>query len=657
MPKALVLGNGNILVCLDAWGQVKDFYFPFVGHENHVGHGYAHKIGVSIDGAFAWLTDPAWEVKVDYAPQTMCSHIAATHHDLGVEIIFSDVVYDEKNIFVRQASIHNTTSVTRTLKLFFHQQFRIYDTSKRDTGYYDPEREIIVHYEGRRVFAIGGRCRGRSFDEYSIGNYGIEGKEGTWKDAEDNRLEGNPIEHGEVDSIISFELSLAAHASDLVHYWVAVDKLHDGAMQLERSVLEKKPEHIIKTTSDFWRAWLQKNAFECPYLDKPILDLFQTSLLVMRTHIGSNGGIIASGDSDMLQFGRDTYAYVWPRDAAYTVLAMDQAGYAGLTQGFFRFCRNVLSEGGYFYQKYRSDESIGSSWLSWIHKGEKRLAIQEDETAIVLFALWRHYQSNLDLEFIEEIYNPLIKKAADFLCAFREKTTGLPEVSSDIWERIFAISTYTSASVYGGLMAASSFAELLGKSEEAEQYRSVAEEVKAAILKHLYNPETGYFHTSVKVKNGDVVHSDSLDSSSFFGLFIFGVLDPQDELMTRAFEFLNQHLTCPTPVGGVVRFLDDEYFRVADGAPSNPWVNITLWKAQYLLAIAKGEDDLTAVRDILHWTVAHASSAGILPEQLHPYTGEPLSAAPLMYSHAEFVATVIRYREKCQEFEMNHPTA
>jgi GH15 family glucan-1,4-alpha-glucosidase len=51
MPRALVLGNGETLVCLDEFGFVRDFYFPYVGLENHVS-GNRHRIGIMVDGVF-----------------------------------------------------------------------------------------------------------------------------------------------------------------------------------------------------------------------------------------------------------------------------------------------------------------------------------------------------------------------------------------------------------------------------------------------------------------------------------------------------------------------------------------------------------------------------------------------------------------------------
>ena len=51
----------------------------------------------------------------------------------------------------------------------------------------------------------------------------------------------------------------------------------------------------------------------------------------------------------------------------------------------------------------------------------------------------------------------------------------------------------------------------------------------------------------------------------------------------------------------------------------------------------------------LEWVASHALSSGILPEQLNPYTGEPISATPLVWSHSEFVTAVMTYMEKLEQ--------
>ena len=52
---------------------------------------------------------------------------------------------------------------------------------------------------------------------------------------------------------------------------------------------------------------------------------------------------------------------------------------------------------------------------------------------------------------------------------------------------------------------------------------------------------------------------------------------------------------------------------------------------------------------MLDWVVRSASPAGVVAEQLNPLTGEPLSVAPLTWSHATFVETVLDFVEKEKE--------
>ena len=52
------------------------------------------------------------------------------------------------------------------------------------------------------------------------------------------------------------------------------------------------------------------------------------------------------------------------------------------------------------------------------------------------------------------------------------------------------------------------------------------------------------------------------------------------------------------------------------------------------------------MKGILEWVVSKAHDSGVLSEQLNPYTGEHISAAPLTWSHAEYVYTVLTYLDK-----------
>ena len=70
--------------------------------------------------------------------------------------------------------------------------------------------------------------------------------------------------------------------------------------------------------------------------------------------------------------------------------------------------------------------------------------------------------------------------------------------------------------------------------------------------------------------------------------------------------------------------------------------------AQWYIAVAKTPQDLKPARDIINWVVAHQIPGGLLSEQLDPNTGAPLSVSPLIWSHAELIATVDEFCRKSE---------
>ncbi len=644
-----MLGNGSLLVGLDYFGQVKDFYFHYAGLENHSGHNLVHKIGIFVDDTFSWLDNGTWNITIESEKDMMASSILFRNDELGLELHFSDCVYNEKNVFIREVTCKNLFARTRKVKLFFNQQFNISGNHTGDTAYYDPIDNVLLHYKGRRVFIVNVRANEFGIDEYSVGLFGIEGKEGTYKDAEDGRLTQNPIEHGQVDSVISISLDIESEGEKTLHYWITAATSIAKAKDLNEEVIIRGAKDMMETTKNYWHAWALLGDFTFSGLDISVSDLFKRSLLVIRTHVNKNGAIIASGDSDILQFGRDYYEYVWPRDASFTAMALGKAGDFNASRRFFEFAKDVITERGYFMHKYRPDKSLGSSWHPWVVNGIPQLPIQEDETAIVLIALWNHFELTHDLEFIESLYNSVIKKAADFMVSYRDEKTGLPKPSYDIWEMQYGISTYTASSVYGALVVASQFARLLGKTSHEKVFTDTAEIMKNAILKYLYNEETGTFYKYIDTSKQQLYQDETYDISSIYGVFKFGVLPHDDKRVKKAFDLYCDRLEMKSMSGGVARFSGDRYNHQGGDYPGNPWIVTTMWVAQYHIACARQEKDLEKVKEYLKWVVDKASISGMLPEQINVYTKEPLSATPLIWSHAEFVSTVIMYMEKVEE--------
>jgi len=653
MARAVTIGNGSLLVGLDYRGQLRDLYYPHVGEANHVSGAsgnFVHRIGVFCDGEMSWLDSDEWQIEIGSDEQTSIGNMTATHVRLGVQLTSRDAVHNEQNVFLRNFTLTNKGTKKRELKLFLSQQFRISESRRGDTAFFDPRVKAIIHYKGNTTFLVNASINDVQFTEYNIGLFGIEGKEGTYMDATDGVLEKNPIEHGSVDSVIGLSAELAAGASAEVYYWVVCGNTIPDVHTLDEYVIDETPARLIDSTDAYWRAWLDKEPRDLSILPTALRILYNRSLITMRVHTDNDGGIIASSDTDMLHHGRDTYSYVWPRDAAVIASALDISGYHDVATRFFTFITKCIEPGGYLMHKYRSDGVLGSSWHPWMRQGVPQLPIQEDETAATVFALWQHYERCRDLEFIESLYNPFIEPAAKFMCEFIEPTTGLPQASYDLWEEKYGTSTYTAASVYAGLMAASRFAMILGKDDDARTYQAIAQRMQTAIGTVLFDEETGMFVKHVRhTEDGELEYDKTFDTSSFYGLIVFEVFDIDDPKITRAAAAVRDRLQVHANSKGYVRYENDGYYRMSDADTPNPWVITTLWMAQYLIKKANKLTELKEPLDLLMWTCSHATTGGVLAEQMHPNTRAHLSTAPLTWSHAEYVLAVDAYLKKVKD--------
>ncbi len=651
MARSIVLGNGELCVAMDDRGGVRDVYFPHVGLEDHVRGHYVHRIGVWIEGRLSWLSeDSEWNIDVTCEKDALVSSIVARHSVLQVELVFKDAVYNEKAVFIRRVSVTNKAAHKREIKLYFAHQFEIYKSHGGDTAYFDPISHSIIHYKGQRVFLISASLDGEPFGDYATGRANFHGKEGTHKDAEDGSLSKNPIEHGPADSVIGLYGTYAPGQSRVAYYTMSAARSIPDSLVLNAYVAKKSPEHMLRTTTNFWHAWVNAEPRNFYDLSPEQIELYKRSLLYMRANVDADGGIIASVDSDMLQFALDTYAYVWPRDSAYVAIALDAAGDANIARNFFAFCRDVITEDGYLMHDYLPDRSLGSSWHPWIQNGQFQLPIQEDETALVVYAFYEHYKKTHDLDLLEEMYNSLIEKAANFLVRYRSATTGLPDQSYDLWERKRGVSTFTASTVYAALIAAAELSKVLGKDTHVSRYRRAAQEVQSGILANLWDEKSGTFINMLQYRDGKEIRDSTIDASSAYGIFAFGVLPVDDTRLIHAFETTIRTLSHGIGSGGIARFENDEYYRIDQVSPGNPWVITTLWYAEYLIARAKTKTDLEKVHDIFNWVLAHAQRSGVLSEQLNPQTGEQIGAAPLTWSHGAYVLAVLKYLERMKEY-------
>ncbi len=647
MPRDLPVSNGNLLLNFDSDYRIRDVYFPLIGQENH-SMGDPFRFGIWVDGRFSWM-GPDWKKDLRYCDDSLVTDVFLKNEDLGLALRCHDAVDCDLNVYIKHVEVTNLESKERHVRLFFTQDFHLYGNEIGDTAYFDPRTHSIIHYKTNRYFLINS-CRAEKYgvDNFACGVKAAPGKQGTWKDAEDGELSGDPIGWGAAESTIGIPLQLLPDGRATAFYWMVAGTRYHEVDELNQVVLEKTPAELIRRTSSYWEAWVQKESRSFGDLPKTVTDIFSRSLLILRTQIDNRGAIIAANDSDIVHFGKDTYSYMWGRDGAFVAAALAKAGYATVCRKFFEFCAHVLSEEGYLFQHYNPDGSLASNWHPWLQDGKEVLPIQEDSTALVLWALWIHYQSSKDIEFVKSLYKTLIQKSADFLVTHRDPETLLPIHSFDLWEERYGTHTFTVAAVIAGLRAAANFARLFQDTSLAETYDTVANQMKEGLAKHLHHPGLKRYARS-GYRKGKGYELDGGIDISLLGLVTLDVFSPNDPRILNTIEAIRQHLWLKTPIGGCARYENDQYQRANDGPkdiPGNPWFISTLWIGEYFLARAENLQDLHEALPYLEWCAKNALPSGVLAEQVHPANGSPLSVSPLTWSHSAFVWAVLQYMEK-----------
>jgi len=655
MARPLILSSGEMSVGLNSLGLVHDFYYPYVGLENHTSQrATRHKIGLFVDGAIHWLDDGTWQVKQRYLSGSMIGWTTATNEWLGLAISFQDFVDSELNVFARNIHVINMGPRSREVKLFLHQAFIIGEAADgHDTAQYLPpdassdfrifDQPAILHYKGRRAFLISGQNlqTDEAFDSFSIGTFGQfhdgETREGVWRDAEDGILAENTVERVQTDSILQFNLNIVAADSARVHYFMAAGKSGREAVRaLTKFRKEDLLERLLKTDR-YWRKWLAPAMHMAEVKVAPeYRENFLGSMLILKAMMDRRGAVLASTDTEMLKYTRDAYVDCWPRDASYVLWAFLRLGYMDEIRQFFRFARDVLSDDGYFHQMYRPDTSIGPNSHSWLHDGETAPPIQSDETATVLFLFAKVVQQSLrhgdSLENWRELYDTLARPMANFLADFIDPVTKLPRPSYELWELGFETTTYTTAATYGALQAAARLAELLQETDNAVKWQTVAEEIHAN-AGMLWNEERSYFHRGFfRHQDGRTDFDSTIDLSAFYGAWSFGLFD--DDKIEQAFQTFSTRFNISNDHVNTPRFENDDY-----NGKENPWFITSFWLAQY--QNERGNRDFA--RKVLDWANDQMTRTNILPEQVDAKTGAMLSAAPLAWSHAEFLVTCLEY--------------
>ncbi len=604
-------GNGRVLLTVNDSGEWNDLFYPYPGQFQHLRE---MRLGVfDIDqSTFNWLR-PGNGFLLGVPPSVVGSFPESVWTGLGLSLSVEEIVHPNHDLVLRILRLRSEER--RRLRLFSYQSFKIAESLYQETAYVDPSASSLVHYKRGFYFEFFGDP---AFDAAVCGEHTLKGLKGSYVDAEDGRLEGRAIAHGAADSVMQWNLELTPGSEATIRIFLAIGRGAAAVHRLRDDVRAGGPKRFEAESKAYWRAWAARHLPERPDdLGEAARRLGRSSVLILKLSAATNGAIVASPDTRSLVIGGDTYNYCWWRDGGYVSQAMDESRLRQHSVRFLRFARGCQSPDGSFAHRYFPDGEVGSTW-------HPPPFLQIDQTATVISATWHHLDAGGDPDILLELW-PMVKSAANFLADFRDRSTGLPSPSYDLWEERRGIHAYSSAAVAHGLESAARIAEVLGKDQP--RWRDAAEAVRHATVTGMWDPALGRFVRSLEPRD------ERIDASILLALDL-GLLDPSDPRYRTTVETTERRLWSGA-VGGVARYEGDAYYGL-----ENPWVVCTLWLAATRLKLG----DRARCRELIGWVVAHATATGLLPEQIDARTGEPKSATPLSWSHAAFLDLVNRYR-------------
>lgn len=597
----------------DETATIRDLFYPQVGQFNHLAGGRI-RIGCWTTTGFVWLDDPEWQRELWSQGGRL------THAPVGLELEFLDVVHPSESAFERQLKVTNLGEA-REVRLFFAPDLRIAESDIGDTAMYHPGLDAMVHFKRDHWFAFRASCGESGIAQFSTGYKDFKEFVGTWLDAEDGELSGKPIEQGSVDSVFAVHLRLEPNETKEVRLTI----LAAGGLQ------------ELQTLQDHTRGtWPTANSPVINGVEQFATDLgaFLTeSLRLVETQIDGKGAILAANDSDILEQNRATYSYCWPRDGAYVAVTLIRAGRTDIAKSYFEFCAPLLSESQpVFHQKYGPDGTVGATWHPYIWEGEPILPFQQDETCLTIWALSVYAEACPDDKNLPTLFRQLVEIPMNFLVGYVDDK-GLPQPSWDLWEERRGVHAHTVAATVAGFRHAASLASRFGTPDQVATWKGAADRMLAAWNEHGWNPSRNCYFRMLNPSREGYTGDETLDSAvlAFDDLGLSGEMP----MFESAYQTLLSGVRVETETGGFARYEGDYYFRQVENAPGNPWIICTMWFAR--AAMRRGDQST----QWLEWAHGLAHATGVLSEQYHPVTKEPLSVSPLTWSHAEVLETAL----------------
>jgi hypothetical protein len=342
------------------------------------------------------------------------------------------------------------------------------------------------------------------------------------------------------------------------------------------------------------------------------------SLRVLDALTSPNGALLASAECDWDMRYSGGYGFVWPRDAAFTGLALLECGQTERAARIASFLSQALGEANDFEQRYTDAAQPAPSWCYR----------QPDQRPLVCL-LWiallnsRRLRDTLRAELRVKLNTCLAAMADELLTS---PTTAL--LGFDLWEEREGQHFFALVVAFGALQRG---VEHALTDSAAQRYQSAAREAARLAQGH-FSPLHAW-PARTRTQQGQLDFTP--DASLLSCLMPVPEFPLSNEQRTTLFHALKEALKFGV---GYRRYADDNY------RGGGCWPLVGLWFSLGAREVLPESDAREEMKMGLRQAAASSTSLGYLPEQVDPRSSVPSWVVPLAWSHAFFLQLSQRLR-------------
>ncbi len=645
-----ITGNNYSFAQFDARGALFDFMVPLgiwsgividgsVGSQGAQVNVNKSVAGVKIGSDYYWLNDADyWTYSQSYVTDTTTIQTVATHKSESIQVtsyafIPKNITYPTdtssdpiRGLLVQRFTVANTGASAQDVTFIYYHDMNINGDDAQDSvSYQSGEDALFFHDAGD-----SGSGRTRTLD-FGLALTTTSGATGGYK-----------VYQISDAGYLSKTFTLAASGSRTVDALLVGATAASTGQNLYNSTLKPAIEWfhsadvgaLRSTTEDYWGDLLDgATTFESS--DATYNAIFKRSILTIYLYFDAEKGAMGAGSYN------GAYFYCWPRDAVYGAVTLDKVGLHDVAENVYDWLWNTAkrdtagndygSDGKYYrfwYQKYTMDGE--PEWWN----------PQIDETAIIPWGAWYHYQQTGEGQFLSD-YDDLVKEAG-LVSSEDNDHDGLDYndsqklmFSMNLWEDKWGMFLYTNANVYAGLRDGASFMSAAGDSATAYTLTVRASNVYTGVS-GLYSATVGYYVHGLDVKKNysdpAIVDTDVSADISMLGLVTPFNVEPvtKTEVISTLLEVeaaLTDLSETKMAYGGVVRYRADQeerygaaYRDLGDSYyDGGPWMMPTNWLSEYYLEWADtttGTARTDKALDYLDYVVSYLGNLSLGAEQI-----------------------------------------